>query len=679
MSLATSGGIGGAGGATGGIVLGHQANQVGQAPGAPPGPSEHADTGHGPPPPSAAVLGADLMDRQQMLSLKNVRNTSHLPIVAVDLCTRDPHVAYFPPKPEDPSVPVSPHLIGKMKATVCFKKDEDGAAQKTLRKYLAHKASYFSLQADCISKTDQNAVVLERPQEWLGLRRLNDAPEFVRKSNKAVDKPLGSGEVGVAIVNSTLDGGKESKNDDYDRVVYHVRLASSKKHLAILPEEACQLLFHQAQMHVAAKFNRDDLHDETQVLSYPLAVALPGYVYHDASVEAVLEATTNSGVVFQRSVCALAGALIYNEDKPSALLERLQKVRTALGKEYQRRKVEDPSAVFEDEVLLLMLGMTDEHGFECTAIQVFNVQQDLPTCLFGDYRVLANVSYQSSDPVSVMSKALKDLQVAIETVAPEADGPAGIVTYGTPSEQDKVRKQWDTKLKSEIKLWSKVPVFPSKSDCVAMGTALLGACCHGRQLILDDSKSDKKPKAIMGLRVQNVAPAAVGVRINYHGDDDDKWTDVKTIFDFDRRLPAGPYSMEFLASECVVYREKGPKALEEDEEAFLKAAKENEGAKHIPEREKAALDLKVQLLQKWTRDGEWKPVGDPIEPIVKREYGDNEEDFDEDGGTRIACESATLEVSLGIHGMITTSLSGDRYVTNQAWTPMRVVCAAPYY
>jgi len=73
-------------------------------------------------------------------------------------------------------------------------------------------------------------------------------------------------------------------------------------------------------------------------------------------------------------------------------------------------------------------------------------------------------------------------------------------------------------------------------------------------------------------------------------------------------------------------------------------------------REEAALNFSVQLLQKWTRDGEWKRLGDFMEPLVKTEE-------DKDGKEeRIACESIVLEVSLGVTGMITTNLVGERYV-----------------
>jgi len=126
------------------------------------------------------------------------------------------------------------------------------------------------------------------------------------------------------------------------------------------------------------------------------------------------------------------------------------------------------------------------------------------------------------------------------------------------------------------------------------------------------------------------------------------------LFDFDRQVPAGPQSMDLGAAECAVYR--SGKADSMSEEDFLKATAKNEGAKGIPVREEAALNFSVQLLQKWTRDGEWKRLGDVMESLVKTEE-------DKDGKEeRIACESIVLEVSLGVTGMITTNLVGERYV-----------------
>ena len=58
----------------------------------------------------------------------------------------------------------------------------------------------------------------------------------------------------------------------------------------------------------------------------------------------------------------------------------------------------------------------------------------------------------------------------------------------------------------------------------------------------------KKPKAQLAIQVQNVAPVAVGVRMNYHGGDQRRWGPVKIIFDFDRRVPAGPYELDLNAA-----------------------------------------------------------------------------------------------------------------------------------
>jgi hypothetical protein len=44
----------------------------------------------------------------------------------------------------------------------------------------------------------------------------------------------------------------------------------------------------------------------------------------------------------------------------------------------------------------------------------------------------------------------------------------------------------------------------------------------------------------------------------------------------------------------------------------------NEGAKIIPQRKDAALNLRVRILQRWTRDGEWIQVGFTMEPLVQK-------------------------------------------------------------
>jgi hypothetical protein len=634
MSLATTGGGMGGGGGMSLAMAHHGAGVQNHHANAPP---KGADTGHGPPPPSASVLGADLIDKQQ-IGLKQVKNVAHLPIAAVDLFGSEPCVAMFPPKPVDPSEGILPRVVGKMKSAVYFSTGEK--PHKTLRKYLAKSKPYESLVESgtiATSKDSGGVVTLERPHRWLGLRRLSDAPALL-KSHKETSI---SDVVGAVLTNSTLDGSEEPTGDDFDRVVYKVILHEQKKALTLLPEEAVQLVLHQAQKHISMK---QKLANPEEVVDLPCAVAVPAWALHDAAIEALYDATQNTGVFFQRGVCALAGALMLSPDgKPNAVLERLQKVREAMAFDFKRRKIEEPNALFEEDVMLLMFGMADD-GFEATAIQVSNVQEALTSCLFGDFKVVANVSYQSNDPLSKMEQCSKDLEDTLETIAPEADGPAGIIAYGTIAQQEKIKAQWDV-LRPKQKEWNKVPLYTTKPDSIAMGAAILGAVAHGRQSVLVDKAG--KTKAELGLRVHNVAPVAVGVRINYHGGDANNWTPVKTVFEFDRRIPAGPYSIDLLASECVLHR-SGEK-LAEDE--LLKRAKEIEAAKYIPAREEAALNLRVEVMQKWTRDGEWKRVGDIMEPLVK---------FDGEGEQRTACESVALELSLGVSGMITSNLSGDR-------------------
>jgi hypothetical protein len=260
------------------------------------------------------------------------------------------------------------------------------------------------------------------------------------------------------------------------------------------------------------------------------------------------------------------------------------------------------------------------------------------------------VSYQTENPLPLMQTCASELEKSIEQIAPEADGPAGIVLCGSSSEQKAMLEHWETIKNKE---WIKVPLFVSALDCVAKGAAVLGAVSHGRLSQLTHAQG-KKSRAELGIRVQNVAPVAVAIQMNYHGDSDDTWTPIKTIFDFDRQIPAGPNTMDLNAAECAVYRSGKAEGLSEEE--FLKAVKQNEGAKGIPTREEAALNFRARILQKWTRDGEWKQVGDVLEPLIKKEES-------KDGTvTRIGCEQVVWEVSLAVTGMITSNLVGDRYV-----------------
>jgi hypothetical protein len=426
--------------------------------------------------------------------------------------------------------------------------------------------------------------------------------------------------------------------------------------LTVLPEEILQLILNQAQYHVARKYkasggakkNDSEDNDDDDVTSYPCAIAVPAPYCNDQSIEALLDATGNTGVVFQRSVCALAGALVpsFDQEKPNLLLAHIQKALQERHKEFQKEQIKNPEARFDDNILLLLAGMTKDTA-ECTAIQISSKQDSMVSCLFGNFQVMCSVSYRSENSESIMNKCITELFENLDTIAPEASAPLGLITYGTISEQKTIQEKWE-KLQNGLEDWENVPTIHTKCDCVAIGTGILGAVSHGRLSKLVEIPGKKRPKAELGIQVQNVAPVAVGVTMNYFGGEKDKWTPVKTIFDFDRRVPAGPYGIELTAAECSLRRKNEVSTVSEED--FLKAVKDREAAKYIPEREEAALNLRVQVLQKFTRDGEWIKIGDVMSPLVVVEKDES----------KTACEKVVLELSLGISGLLSNALVGDR-------------------
>lgn len=637
----------GGGAGAGGMAMAHQANAIAR----PAAPNVHQDAniplGNNAPPTSAAALGADLVDKQQQLSLKQMKDLSHMPLVAIDLYSSEPHVAMFPPKPEDPAAKLAASLVGKMKDKVTLNASE--ASHKTFRKWLSKSKGYEDLQADVLAMSDdKSAVTIESPQQWLGLRRLEDAPKFLRDKVAHDDSitPAFAEEssqgVGVTMANGTLDG-SVAQGDDFDRVVCKVRLHESKKALTVLPEEVTQLVLNQAQYHVARKTNADA--EDVDIVNYPCAIAVPSVYCNDSSIEALLDATGGTGVMLQRSTCALAGAVLPGEEgKPNLIIEHMNNVLQAMHKEFQKEQIKNPDARFEEDLLVLLTGVTSDSA-ECTAIQISSPQQQSFSCLYGNFKVLCNVSYRHENPESIIDKCISELFETLDTIAPEVDGPVAMVSYGTGNEQKTIHSKWDI-LKKSLEDWEEVPHFYTKPDAVAMGASVLGAVSHGRLRTIVEVPG-KKPKARLAIQVQNVAPAAVGILMNYHGDQKDKWVPVKTIFDFDRRVPAGPYEVDLNAAECVVHRNGATGLSDED---FVKAIKDNEGARCIPKREEAALNLRVQIVQRWTRDGEWKNIGDVMSPLVMV-------DKDE---AKTAAERVVLELSLGATGLITHSLVGDR-------------------
>lgn len=673
MSLATSCGMAGAGGAHGGggVMMAHNVNgnaiqNLAQQHAQQPPPQANASASGGGP---SAWIGHDIMDRQQKsLSLNKIKSVAHLPMTAVDLYAGQPMVAYFPPRGEDTvNTTDRPVLVGKMKPHVALKATE--SAHKVVRKWLTQAKPFSALKADGALTTDKDkeAVVLEQPHRWLGMRRLDQAPETYRADpNVLWDEGTShaiaeeSIEVGGRWKNGTLDGKSDPTGDDFDRVICRLRLVTSKKALTLLPEEATQILLHQAQYHVAGQTK---VADAEEICQMPLALAVPAYAMHDGAMEALMDACQavpgGTGTLLPRSLCAMAGALSLeprSHKSTAELLQRVQKVREHRQQGF-RAEHPDPSAHLEDVQQWILLGSTPD-GLEATAVVLGEFQGNRqPTCPIGSIQMQTNVSYQSNDPLSRCTDAVKELHSALERMSLE-EGPAGIMVYG--ADQDALVKAWNAATKSlGDDDWKKLPMFRATAEAVPVGTALLGAISHGRLAVESSTQTNgkKKSKVDLALRTQWVAPVAVGVAYHYKYQGKGTkagWTPVKEIFGFDRRVPAGPFAVECKASDCVVHREG--KVSHDDDEAFLKASKDMEGSKHIPLREQAALEFRVQVYQKWTRDGEWVALGDPLEPLVALSKDEK----------RIACEAVSLEISLAATGMVSTMLVGDRESVKQA-------------
>lgn len=638
MSLATTGGgLAGAGGA-GGIAMAHSASGPASIARAPP-PQAHATGGSTPP--SASVLGSNLIDKDQGLSLKRVKNVSNLPIVALDIYgasqqQKQQPLAYFPAKPEDPSKGTLPIPISNSKKGSSFSTNlyfaTGETAHKTLRKYLSRKTSIATLHADTLLQTGSKAATLLHPHLWLGYRTLEEVPESLR-STVVVNDDDDSAVISVA--NGTLHG-----QEDEPRVVFRIRLAANKKPLTVLPEEAMDLVIAAAQYKVGTQVldqhsSTSEDGDDDAFADVPVALAMPAYASSDATIEALRAAAPGSTTIVQRNVALLAGALLPGDG--DTLLQRLHQVRQALEKQHRKELASDPEAVLHDTCLVIVVSSTS-HGVECTAIQVFAPNPNNVACLWGEFRVVSNVSYPTGTSLTTCAAELEQI---LESSTTE-DGPTAIVLSGV------TEKEWKSAISSDE--WKPVPAFAAQPFAVAKGTAVLGGVAHGR--LSRVVRGEGKPRAVLGIHVQTVAPMAVAIQYRYYdGENDDEWEEEpKVLFDFDRPTPAGPYTIDFEAAETVVYRERSRKkdTSSDSDEDFAKAVAQHQGHKGIPAREAAALALSIRILQQHVRGGEWKVVGEAWRPLTKQEDGKS-----------VAIERVQLLITLSVTGLISTQHVGD--------------------
>jgi len=520
----------------------------------------------------------------------------------------------------------------------------------------------------------------------------------------------------VSITTIAMDGSSQPKGDDYDRVAFQMKLNSKKKLMTILPEEALALVIAQCKKKVKEEHaiaengfeeikEEGDDDDEEAYMDYPPAFAIPGWAATDSTIEALIDAAGGSGggtcgpTLHQRSVAACVGALLppptdgnASNAKPapppaSKLAKLLTETMQAKDADAAKEAAKEAGLNRTDPVepdpfvpLVVLAGATEE-GVELTAVQITKPQgadKELH-CPFGNVSVISSVCHALGGEDStkgVFESALDELREQIGVAVPESEEPTAVVTYGSIEKQLELASVLKTVLtkygedgqgNDDWDGWDQdIPLVSTREDCVPLGTAVLGASVHGRvRVIISVKGTDGKmrPKAKAGLTVQDVATCAVAVSFNYFGGTEtndnkqDRWTEPKVIFDFDRRVPAGPYQIDFTAAECAAHIKHCGATNDncmEDESALIEMTNSLKGSKGIPQREAAALQLRFRVYQRTARDGQWIQIGDEMRPLSMQH---SQKDEGEDGESHfVAIESAVLEISLNTVGLLTTGL-----------------------
>ena len=520
MSLANAGGGGGLGAGTGilstaamahgGPSAAHrniskptQHSQI-------PGGGASSSYGTAAPGTSYAALGADLLDKNQsFITAKNVRAVSKLPIVAIDIYGDTTSTSYFPPLPKDESDGNEDEMEVMMKnmarlqkgvlvrtingttptgdyygTNVTLKKD-DGDSYKAMKRYLNKGEGIGSVLRYALVTNDggkssndddeDNVIVIERPHLLMGTRKLSDLNpaakstfhELLPSTSTQDDSPslidVVSNDIttnsSISLTTIALDGNSQQpKLDDYDRVVYQMKLNSKKKLMTILPEEALSLIIATCKKNVKDAYclaepeselnnyglneeeEEEEEEDDESYMDYPPAFAIPGWATLDPTIEALIDAAKGSGggggssscgpSLHQRSIAACVGALLSSPTKsymakkskanggwnssnggaPSAppasklcnlLTETMTTKNTDAAKEAAKVAALNRTDPVEPDPfvpLVIMVGATKE-GIELTAVQITKPQrpEDELHCPFGNISVISSVCYATAN------------------------------------------------------------------------------------------------------------------------------------------------------------------------------------------------------------------------------------------------------------------------------------------
>lgn len=579
-------------------------------------------------------------------------------------------------------------------------------------------------------KTEDNLITISSPHLLMGTRKISQlhpvtlnkyhhsTQDEINNNNKkgsAVASAIQPNVIeeeakGLTIRNQSLDGCSPPNGDDFDRVTVHVDLLPKKKKpLAILPDEALNIVLGKARhfahtdysqryaeaLHQAQQDNDDDDDEDPEdseiYLAYPTAVAIPGWHLGDPQVETYmdqLQETNNSeNLIFLRSVAALVGAFLPNElsnTNCKSLTQSILKSWQATAKELQL-KANDPKNQGKD----VTQGLADKHPW-VLAVSVTKEGIEAIACQFlpvlngngsADIKVLTQVSYQHENPMSQIQSVLETImEDTIQKILPKPyQIPVAIMTYGaTQQTQEKVKTEITNVLKDKQQDWEMVkktadgkkigPVLiTSHESCVTVG-----ACAMATQMMQAKTSSN----SIMNIK--NVTSCALGIRVSFTSENTDDTnniedSNVKTIFDFDRRAPANT-SIEFTAAECAAVLEMQKKkkklnisemivtGVEDDQEGEELLQKFKKGdTKTLQVREQAAKKLHIQMVQKYQRNGKWIAIGPVMQPLVwKKSAEEKDDDDNEDSKDEYAIESSTLDISINSAGtVITKALSSD--------------------
>jgi len=686
MSLATAG-LGGGGG---GLSLAAAAHSI-------PRPNIQGPQIAARPP----VLGVDGPKKPRS---KGSNPIDKFPVISYDLYGTG-EVVYCPPynADEEKDLICLGRIGGSSTPSIYLKRSE--ASYKALKKLLTKGNSiefYDRVLKECwVEKGDgDDILMIPEPNLLLGARRISEVDEVtlskyevvsnneeenlvtVENSNlaNAIEPLLPANKNSkhhVMIRDQTLDGSSEIKNDDFDRVAFQVHLHDKKKPLFLLPEDAVSILLAKIRKMVyqdlVTRYNLEDDDIINCYMDYPMSIPIPGWNLSDASAEAHLEAinifsnTTHQEIQSHRCVSAFVGEMLSNlsEEKVekgnfTKLYNIINNVMMKLQIEAEKRRKtgNDEGDAFDNDKLpfIHFIGVTSS-GIEGLSVQVTSHDH---------YKCLSQTNYQCSDPFSKLETIMIELQSSVSKLLPNSNHtPCAVVTFGPVSQQIKMHTEIKTFIKqknqSMLSPLEKTPLILSKEEVIACGAAYLAS-----------SKLRRLETIYRSIDIKYISNTAVGIVVSYPSDKKTKGNEdisnkMKIIFDYDRRIPAGPYNMEFSAAECVAMMECQEPSLHDIEKKYT-------NKKYIPQREKAAKKLKLQIFQQLQRGGKWIPIGNVMFPLTKKEDKKDlvkEQDNEEDNFDIIAIEKSTLELSLTSHGIIVVSMVRDLQTVVQAAKSLR--------